>query len=160
MPIVVTELGTEHTVQFVSKDRSVGHFLLRQIPLICMYALLIISSHIYQLQNVNSAVVYGVVLLLCVRAPITDYVQSIPCQGIQIASSGGLLLLPQSINKALFSTVKFIPQDQIEDVFINEAFKGLLVVSYLALVVKDQYELQVLFEVCHVIFITLHHIIV
>ena len=45
------------------------------------------------------------------------------------------------------STTRFIPTSQIQDIFIHEAFKGFEVRYYLAVVVKDEAEVVVVFPV-------------
>lgn len=65
-----------------------------------------------------------------------EYVTVIPNVGIQLKETSGLFQSTQS-------KLDFIPSSQIIDVIINEGFKGLFVVYYLAIIVKDKSTLSV-----------------
>ncbi|CDO94571.1 unnamed protein product [Kluyveromyces dobzhanskii CBS 2104] len=150
MMVSVIENNNKVATKFVSKDLSIGHLISRQQLLIVLYVIVSIVKLKYTVEWPNLKYINPICLFLLVRAPIRDSVESIASQGIQISCSGGLLLLPGRLNDALFSSTRFIPQDEIEDIFINEAFKGLQVIYYLAVLVSSQDKLLVLFEVCHV----------
>lgn len=151
MTVTTIEHNNNVAIKFVSTNRSVSRIISRQQSIIFLYVILSITRLSYADTWPALKYVNPICLLLFIRVPIIDSVQSIANQGIQISCSGGLLLFPRDWNYALFTSIKFIPQDEIEDIFINEAFRGLQVIYYLAVLVKNQKKLQVLFEVCHVI---------
>ncbi|KAH3685382.1 hypothetical protein WICPIJ_003667 [Wickerhamomyces pijperi] len=65
-----------------------------------------------------------------------EYVTVIPNVGIQLKQTSGLFITTQN-------QLDFIPSSQVIDVVINEGFKGLLVVYYLAIMVRDRTKLSI-----------------
>lgn len=152
MTIYATIVKDEAAVKFESKDTSIGSFASRQSSL-ALFFLVFYFTRSYLHDTLKFLDLFNpCLILLFIRTPLIECTEVVSYHGVQISSIGGLYVLPKSVNERLFKSIIFIPQDKIRDIIINEAFKGLQVIHYLALIIKDENNLQVLFKVCHVIF--------
>ncbi|EDO16727.1 hypothetical protein Kpol_1003p32 [Vanderwaltozyma polyspora DSM 70294] len=84
-----------------------------------------------------------------IRAPTVSTFTVLKDHGVQISNISGWNCLPFFINKLWFVEYEFIPRNEVVDIIINEGFQpGFQVVFYLALIVKKQEKLKLIFPVC------------
>ncbi|SCV00914.1 LAME_0G12816g1_1 [Lachancea meyersii CBS 8951] len=94
--------------------------------------------------------IFFTALLLIIRNPPVESLRVFRGAGIQVSTMRGCVLLPKALNNKWLEKSYFIPKDNIVDIIINEAFfKGFQVNFYLAVILKDITDLQLVFPVCY-----------